>query len=459
MNEHAHGNLPDSWNPVPFNDPEEMLLEVAERALARAGQIGASAAEVALGGGDGISVTVRHGEVETVEYHRDKSLSATVYFGQHSGSASTTDLTRDAVAACVEAAARIARYTEEDPCNGLADPSLLERELPDLDLYHPWDLDMNGAIDIARRCEDAVLSADNRISNTEGGSVDSYHGASLYANSLGFRGLSRSSRHSVSCCAIAGSGGEMQRDYWYDSQRDPCKLVAPEAIGEEAARRIVRRLGAGRPDTMTCPVVFEATVASRLLSHLVGAISGSALYRKSSFLTNSLGTQLFPSSVRIHEQPRLPGAAGSASFDNEGVATHARDIVSAGVLNSYVLDSYSARKLDMKTTGNAGGVHNLAIEPTRSGGLEALLQEMGNGLLVTELFGFGFNQVTGDYSQGAFGFLIENGEMAAPVQELTIAGNLRDMFLTLEAVGSDVDIRRNLRAGSLLIGQMTVAGT
>ena len=299
--------LPDTWSPTPADDQERRLLEVADAALTQARQIGASAAEVSLGHGNGISVNVRNGTVETVEYHRDKHLNVTVYFGHRSGSASTTDFLGDALTACVAAAGRIAQYTEEDPFSGLADPARLARDMPDLDLYHPWDVGMDQAIDMATCCEDAVLSADSRIHNSEGGGFSSYHGAHLYANSLGFHGLSRSSSHSLSCCAIAGHGEGMQRDYWHDTQRDPGKLMTPEAVGKEAARRIVRRLGAGRPETMTCPVIFDAHVASSMLSHLVGAISGSALYRKSSFLNDTLGTRLFKPFIRIHEQPFCSG--------------------------------------------------------------------------------------------------------------------------------------------------------
>ncbi len=448
----------ECWSPVADNPQEQQLLDVAQSALDRARAMGASAAEASLGHGQGMSVTVRNDDVETVEYNRDKSLGVTVYFGHRSGNASTTDFSLSAVEACVEAAGRIARYTEEDPYNGLADPDRLATELPDLDLYHPWEVAMDEAIDIARRCEQAAVSADSRITNTEGGTLSSHHGADVYANTHGFYGISRSSRHSISCSVIAGQDDGMQRDYWYDSQRDRSLLASPEAVGADTARRTLRRLGARKSGTMTCPVVFEAPVASSLLSHLTSAISGTALYRKSTFLTDSLNTQLFQPSIRIHEQPLLRGAAGSASYDNEGVATQTRDIVREGVLQSYLLGSYSARKLGMETTGNAGGVHNLTIDPTESEGLEALLSAMGNGLLVTELIGYGINNVTGDYSRGAFGFLVENGEIVAPVHELTIAGNLRDMFMSLEAVGSDVDTRRNIRTGSILIGKMTVAG-
>ncbi len=458
MTANATMTRPGAWQPVPVDDRESNLLAVAELALAHGKSIGASAAEASLGNDRGISVTVRNGEVETVEHHRDKSLGVTLYFGQRSGNASTTDFSADAVRACVEAAGRIARYTEEDPFSGLADPDRLARELPDLDLNHPWDVSMEEAIDLAQRCEQAALDSDARISNTEGGSLSSHHGSDLYVNSNGFQGLSRSSRHGYSCSVIAGQGDAMQRDYWYDSRRDRNELVSPEAVGTEAARRTLRRLGARKARTMTCPVIFESSVASSLLSHLVSAISGTSLYRKSSFLVDSLGKQLFPGNIHIHEQPLLRGAAGSASFDNEGVATQTRDIVAGGILEGYLLGSYSARKLGMETTGNAGGVHNLTIDPTMDDGLEELVREVGNGLLVTELIGYGINNVTGDYSRGAFGFLVENGEIAAPVQEMTIAGNLRDMFMGLEAVGADVDTRRNMRTGSILVGKMTVAG-
>ena len=458
MSAKGRNGQPDAWNPAAADQQEQQLLDVADIALGHARSLGASAAEASLGHGQGMSVTVRGGEVETVEHNRDKSLGVTVYFGHRSGNASTTDFSRAAVEACVEAAGRIARFTEEDAFNGLADPARLAREIPDLDLYHPWGVSMEDAIEIARRCEHAALSADERISNTEGGSLSSHHGADLYANSNGFRGLTRSSRHSISCSVIAGEGDGMQRDYWYDSRRDRRNLATPEGVGRETARRALRRLGARKAGTRSCPVVFEAPVAASLLSHLTTAISGTSLYRKSSFLTDSLGEALFPASIRIHEQPLLRGAAGSASFDNEGVATSTRDIVAGGILQSYLLGSYSARKLGMETTGHAGGVHNLAIEPTVDGGLAELLAQMGNGLLVTELIGYGINNVTGDYSRGAFGFLVENGEITSPVQELTIAGNLRDMFMALEAVGADVDDKRNMRTGSILIGKMTVAG-
>jgi len=446
------------WNPVPIDIQEQKLLSIADQALERAVVNGASSAEVSLGHGQGMSVTVRKGEVETVEYNRDKSLGVTVYFGHKSGSANTTDYGEAAIQKCVDAASNIARFTEDDQFNGLADPALLATEFPDLDLYYPWEIEMEEAIDLARSCEETALESDPRISNTEGGSVSSHHGADLYANSNGFRGLSRSSRHGISCSVIAGEGEDMQRDYWYDSCRDRADMKAPEEVGRETARRTLRRLGARKMRTGSYPVIYESPIAASLLSHLVSAISGSSLYRKASFLVDSKGEKLFPDNIRIHEQPHLLKASGSASYDNEGVATQRRDVVSAGILNDYVLGSYSARKLGTQTTGNAGGVHNLTIDSTISGGLESMIKEMGTGLVVSELIGYGVNTVTGDYSRGAFGFWVENGEIAYPVQELTIAGNLRDMFMAIEAVGADVDTRRSTRTGSILVGNMTVAG-
>ncbi|MGB5706876.1 MAG: metalloprotease PmbA [Arenicellales bacterium] len=447
-----------TWHPAPIDSQECTLLEIAELALSRAANKGATGAEVSMGHGQGISVTVRRGQVETVEHNRDKSLGVTVFFEHRSGSADTTDYSATAVESCVDAACNIARFTEQDEFNGLAEPDLLATEFPELDLYHPWDLDMEQAIELAQRCEQAALEQDKRITNTEGGSISSHHGSDLYANSNGFRGLSRNSRHSTSCSVIAGEGDGMQRDFWFDSCRDRNDLMLPEEVGKETARRTLRRLGARKIRTGDYPVIYEAPVAGSLMSHLVSAINGSSLYRQASFLLDSKGEQIFSRQIRIHEQPLLKKASGSASFDNEGVATKPRDIVSNGVLNEYVLNSYSARKLGLQTTGNAGGVHNLTIDSTINGGLEDLLSQMGTGLLVSELIGFGVNTVTGDYSRGAFGFWVENGKIEYPVQEFTIAGNLRDMFRSIEAVASDVDTRRSTRTGSLLISKLTVAG-
>ena len=437
---------------------QRRLAEVAEIALAEAAGRGATVAEAALGQGQGMSVTVRNGEVETVEHNRDKSLAVTVYFGHRSGSADTTDFSAPAIRRSVASACNIARFTEEDPCNGLADADRLATEFPDLDLHHPWAPGMEQAIDIAAECEQAALDFDARITNTEGATLSSHHGVDLYANSTGFCGLSRGSRHSIACSVIAGSGDAMQRDYWYDSARDATQLDAARVIGEEAARRTLRRLGARKARTGECPVIFEPAVASSLLSHLISAVSGSSQYRKASFLLGKAGAQIFPAAIRIHEQPHLPKSPGGAVFDGEGVATTARDIVADGVLQGYVLNSYTARKLNTRTTGNAGGVRNLEIQATTDAGLESLIKEMGRGLVVSELIGFGVNTVTGDYSRGAFGLWVEDGEIQYPVQEFTIAGNLSQIFKDIAAVGADTDTRRNLRTGAIAIQKMTVAG-
>lgn len=447
-----------TWNPQPADVAERNLTEVAEIAMAHATTLGASMAEVALSQGQGLSVTVRNGEVETVEHNRDKSLGVTVYFGKRSGSADTTDFSESAIQQSVASACTIAGFTEEDSCSGLADTDLLATEFPDLNLYHPWSPSMDDAIQIATECEQAALNFDARISNTEGATLSSHHGVGLYANSADFRGLTRASNHSISCSVIGGHGESMQRDYWYDSVRDAADLCAAQAVGAESARRTVRRLGAKKARTGEYPVLFEPAVAGSLLGHLVSAISGSNLYRKASFLLDKAGQPIFPDTIRIHEQPHLPKSPGGANFDGEGVATTARDIVADGVLRGYVLSSYSARKLGTRTTGNAGGVRNLEIQPTTDADLAALLKEMGRGLVVSELIGFGVNTLTGDYSRGAFGFWVENGEIQYPVQEFTIAGNLAQMFRDIVAVGTDLDPRRNLRTGAILLEKMTIAG-
>lgn len=446
------------WQPQPADAVERNMLDVADAALAHAAELGASAAEAGVNQDQGISVTVRNGEVETVEHNRDKSLAVTVYFGQRSGSASTTDFSPDAVRRIAASACSIAKFTEADDCSGLAERALLATEFPDLDLFHPWRPTTRRAIEIATDCERAALQYDKRISNTEGATVSSHHGVDLYANSDGFRGFARGSRHSTACSVIAGAGDSMQRDYWYDSARDVADLSAAQAVGAESARRTLRRLGARKIRTGEWPVLFEPTVAASLLSHLVAALSGANLYRKASFLLERAGERIFPDFIRIHEQPHLPKSVGGASFDGEGVATAARDIVADGVLRGYVLNSYAARKLNTRTTGNAGGVRNLEIQATTDEGLTGMIARMGRGLVVSELIGFGVNTVTGDYSRGAFGFWVDNGEIQYPVQEFTIAGNLAEMFANIVSVGADTDCRRNLRSGSILVGKMTVAG-
>ncbi len=435
----------------------ERLAAVAQAALAEAKRLGATQAEAGINLSQGLAVTVRLGEVETVEHTRDKGLGVTVYFGTRSGSASTTDFSDAAVRDTVRAACSIARYTAEDDCAGLADPELLARTLPDLDLHHPWALGADAAIEQARAAEGGARDVDARIQNSEGGSVATHEGLDVYANSHGFLGTVATTRHSLSVSVIAQDDAGMQRDYWYSVARDPAALEGAAEVGVHAARRTLRRLGARQLSTRACPVVYEAPVATSLLSHFAGAVRGTNLYRRASFLVDALGQAVFAPHVRIHEQPHLKGALGSAAFDGEGVATQARDLVRDGVLTGYVLDSYSARKLKMRSTGNAGGVHNLTLDPGPHD-LAGLLRLMGTGLLVTELIGFGVNLVSGDYSRGAAGFWVEGGEIQYPVEEITIAGNLKDMFRGLVAVGNDVDARGNIRTGSILIEQLTVAG-
>ncbi|MBU1192189.1 MAG: metalloprotease PmbA [Gammaproteobacteria bacterium] len=438
--------------------PEPAELEaLVQQVLAEAGRLGASAAEAGVSLEAGLSVTVRLGEIETLEYHRDRGVGITVYFGQRKGSASTSDFAPHAVRETVRAACDIARYTSEDACAGLADAALMARDVPDLDLCHPWDIDAERAIVIAQRCEAAARETDARISNTEGATLSSHQGLRVYGNSHGFVGGYPSTRHSISCSVIAGKDDQMQRDYWYSVARRHQDLEDAESIGRVAAERTLRRLNGRKLGTRQVPVIFAAEIATGLFRSFTSAIRGSSLYRKSSFLLDHLGKQVFPEFVHIHEQPHLRGALGSAAFDSEGVATRERDLITDGVLQGYVLDSYSARKLGMQTTGNAGGVHNLSID---SGALDfaGLLREMDTGLLVTELMGQGVNMVTGDYSRGAAGFWVEKGVIQYPVEEITIAGNLKDMFKSIVAIGNDVERRGNIRSGSVLLERMTVAG-
>ena len=438
--------------------PQPAELEaMVKLVLDEAKTCGASAAEAGVSLEAGLSVTVRLGEVETLEYHRDRGVGVTVYFGQRKGSASTSDFAPQALRETVRAACDIARYTSEDDCAGLADAALMAKDIPDLDLCHPWAIDAAGGIELAQRCEAAARDADARITNSEGATLSSHQGLRVYGNSHGFVAGYPSSRHSLSCSVIAGRDEHMQRDYWYDVARRHEDLDSAEHIGRLAAERTLRRLDGRKLGTRQVPVIFAAEIATGLFRSFVSAVRGSSLYRKSSFLLDHLGKPVFPDFVHIHEQPHLRGALGSAPFDSEGVATRARDLIAGGVLQGYVLDSYSARKLGMQTTGNAGGVHNLSVDP---GGLDAegLLREMGTGLLVTELMGQGVNLVTGDYSRGAAGFWIENGIVQYPVEEITIAGNLKDMFMNIVAIGSDVEHRGNYRTGSVLIERMKVAG-
>ena len=439
-----------------FSYTLDELKGLSDEVLRFAKAAGASAAEAEVSLGIGQNVSVRMGETETIEYNRDKGMSVTVYFGQQKGHASTSDLSMQALKDTVAAACNIARYTAQDEFCGLADPALLARNIPNLDLHHAWDISVDEALALALECEQAARSADPRISNSEGASVSTYEGLFSYANSNGFNAGYPSSRHGLSCSVIAEAAESMQRDYWYSSARHPADLDSALAVGLRAGERTVRRLNPGRVKTCQVPVLFEAPLASGLISHLVSAISGGSLYRKSSFLLDSLGKQVMSSLVNIEELPHVPRGLASSPFDNEGVATHARTLIKDGVLQGYMLGSYSARKLGMQSTGNAGGNHNLII---RHGDLDlaGLLNTMGTGLLVTELLGHGINMVTGDYSRGAAGFWVENGVIAYPVEEITIAGNLAEMFMNIVAIGNDVLVQGSKQTGSILIERMTVA--
>ncbi|HTC15145.1 MAG TPA: metalloprotease PmbA [Steroidobacteraceae bacterium] len=440
-------------------DADRLLTDITRQALEEAQRLGASQCEADASVSQGLSVSVRLREVDTVEYQRDRGLGVTVYFGQRKGAASTADLSAAAVRETVAKACAIARYTAEDPYAGLVDPAALARDIPDLDLDHPWELTPERAIELARECEAAGLGVDARISNSEGASVNSQRNTGVYGNSLGFLAGYSATSHSVSAALIAQDGDDMQRDYWYSVARDAAELERVTDIGRSAGTRALARLGARRLTTRKAPVAFSPDMARGLLRHFVGAISGTSQYRKASFLLNAAGEQIFPSFLSMHERPHLPRALASSPFDSEGAATFDRELVSSGVLGGYVLGSYSARRLGLKTTGNAGGIHNLLVS-SADGGLapEALLARLGTGLLVTELMGQGVNSVTGDYSRGASGFWVENGRLAYPVHEITIAGNLKPMYRDIVAVGSDVDARGGIRVGSLLIGEMTIAG-
>ncbi|AOF81143.1 modulator of DNA gyrase family protein [Methyloversatilis sp. RAC08] len=440
-----------------FSYTDDSLRDIAQDLLDHARAGGATAAEVDVSEGFGQSVTVRRGEVETIEYNRDKGIGVTVYVGQRKGYASSSDFSRDALRASVDAALSIARFTAEDDCAGLPDKSLLATEFRDLDLYHPWELPVEQAIEIAKRCEDAAFATSPDVRNSEGGSVSAQQSQFISANSLGFMAGYSSSRQYITCSVIAGEGDAMQREDWYASQRSAADLPSPEAIGRYAAERALARLGARRVRTTRVPVLFEAPLAIGLIGHFVQAASGGSLYRKSSFLLDSLGKQIFSPLISIAERPHLPRAMGSGMFDDDGVATHDREIVQDGVLNGYFLSTYSARKLGMQTTGNAGGSHNLIVKPgTRS--LADMIGSIKRGLLVTELLGHGVNYVTGDYSRGAAGYWIENGQIAHPVQEITIAGNLRDMYMGIKEVGADTLVRGSKQCGSILIDRMRIAG-
>jgi len=434
------------------------LKQVVAGALAEAKATGASEAEADASLQRGLSVTVRLGEVETIEYQRDRGLSLTVYFGKSKGSASTADLSPTAVREMVLKAAAIARHTAADECAGLADPQELAHAFPDLDLFHEWSIEPDQAVALARECEAAGLEVDARLKNSEGGSLNTHNGVRVYGNSHGFLAGLAATSHSLSCTLVAQSGQEMERDYWYSVARSPLSLDSPRSIGRRAAERALARLGARRLSTRTAPVLFAPEVSRGIISHFIGAIRGSSQYRRASFLLDALGETIFPPFVSILERPHIPQALASAPFDGEGVATHDRDLVSAGVLQGYVLSSYSARKLKLKTTGNAGGIHNLIVQSSETGTFEQMLARLDTGLYVTELMGPGVNGVTGDYSRGASGFWVERGAISFPVNEVTIAGNLRSMLGDIVAVGNDVDVQGAIRTGSILLRQMTIAG-
>jgi len=435
------------------------LTDVAALALEEARRQGASQCEADASVSQGLSVSVRLREVDTIEYQRDRGLGVTVYFGKRKGAASTADLGAAAVRETVAKACAIARYTAEDPYAGLVEPEALARDIPDLDLDHAWDLTPERAIELARECEAAGLAVDTRVSNSEGASVNSQRHSGVYGNSLGFLAGYSTTSHSVSCSLIAEADEEMQRDYWYTIARDPADLGSATGTGRMAGERAVARLGARRLTTRRAPVAFTPEVARGLFRHFVAAISGSSQYRKASFLLNAAGEQVFPAFLSMQERPHIPKALASSPFDQEGAATHDRELVSAGVIGGYVLGSYSARRLGLKTTGNAGGIHNLLVTSSQGGlDAQAFLARLHTGLLVTELMGQGVNGVTGDYSRGASGFWVENGAIAYPVHEITIAGNLRPMYRNIVALGNDVDLRGGIRAPSVLIGEMTIAG-
>lgn len=426
-------------------------------ALAEAKRAGADAAEVSASASRGLAVKVRRGEVETLEHMRDRGLGVTVYCDGRKASASSADYGEAAIRETVRAALDIARHTSADPCAGLADPEHLAAEVPDLDLYHPWDITPEAAIELARECEAAALAVDSRLTNSDGAELSTGEAVNAYGNSHGFVGGFAASQHGLGCVVVGREGEQMQREHWFSAARAAADMEAAADVGREAGERTARRLGARRLGTTSAPVLFAAPVARSLIGHFVGAVSGGSLYRRASFLVDSLGSRIFPEFVQMHEAPHLPRALGSAPFDAEGVATRPRALVEDGVLQGYVLSSYSARKLGMVTTGNAGGVHNLTVGGGERG-LEALIRDMHRGLLVTQLMGQGVNPVTGDYSRGAAGFWVEDGVIAYPVEEITVAGNLREMFRNLAAVGADIDRRGNIRCGSLLVEGLTIAG-
>jgi PmbA protein len=444
-----------------FSYSQDQLKQLARDVLKYAREQGGSDAAVEISEGSGLSVSVRKSKIETIEQNRDKGIGVTVFIGQKRGNASTSDFSTTSLKATVEAAYNIARFTAEDDCAGLADEDQLEKNPQDLKLFYPWLISTEEAVALAQRAEAAAFAVDPRVTNSEGAGVHVQQSHFVSANSRGFIGGYPYSRHTLSVTPIAGKGAKMQRDDWYTSVRDPKKMASAEAVGRYAAERSLARLNARKLQTRTCPVLFEAPLAAGLLGAFVQATSGGALYRKSSFLVDSLGKPVFPSHIQVKEDPHVVGGIGSAPFDEEGVRTHKRDVVRNGVLQGYFLSTYSARKLGMKTTGNAGGSHNLTITSslTKKGDdFEGMLRKMGTGLLVTELMGQGTNYVTGDYSRGASGYWVENGVIQYPVEEITIAGNMKDMFQDIVGIGTDTLVRGTKQTGSILIEKMVVAG-
>ncbi len=449
-----------------FIHTQDQLKQLAQDVLRYAQEKGASDAAVEISEGSGLSVSVRKGNVETIEQNKDKGMGVTVYLGQdrhiRRGNASTSDFSQQALRDTVDAAYNIARFTAEDDCAGLPDADTLEMQPLDLQLCFPWLISAEEAVEIAKRGEAAAFAVDKRITNSEGAGVYAQQSHFVVANTRGFMGGYPYSRHTISVAPIAGKGANMQRDDWYSSVRDSNKLAQPEAIGTYAAQRALARLNARKLDTRKCPVLFEAPLAAGLLGSFVQAVSGGALYRKSTFLLDSLGEAVFAPHIQVVEDPHIVGAVGSAAFDEEGVKTNRREVVKDGVVQGYFLSTYSARKLGMKTTGNAGGSHNLAITSSltqATDNFKSMLKKLDTGLLVTELMGQGVNYVTGDYSRGASGYWVEKGVIQYPVEEITIAGNMKDIFHQIVAIGSDTLIRGTKKTGSILIESMTVAGS
>jgi PmbA protein len=444
-----------------FSCQASELRSLAHAALERARSAGASGCDCEVSEGHGLSVTVRKGKPDTVEHNRDRSIGVTVYFGERPrvrrGHASTSDFSRAALEQTVDAAAAIARHTAEDDCAGLPDADQLARDTPELDLFHPWELSTEDAVELTKRCEAAAFAVSPKIRNSEGATVSAQHTQFVFANSLGFTGGFPGSRHWLSCAVIAEDRGLMQRDDWFSASRVPERIAEPKALGRYAGQRAAARVGARKIATCQAPVLFEAPLATGLVGHFVSAVNGGNLYRKTSFLVDSLGKQVFSPRVQIDERPLEPQGMASSAFDEEGVATRSRAVVRKGVVEGYFLGSYSARKLGMKSTGSAGGHHNLIVE-SKGPDFAGMLREMQRGLLVTELLGQGVNLVTGDYSRGAAGYWVENGQIAFPVEEITIAGNLKDMFGQIAAIGSDVIVRSGRSCGSILVENMTIAG-